>query len=264
MFDSMTFQLFSMTIIGLLVGSFLNQLIHRLPVLILWDGAEPPPGKLFSLRSHCPSCQSTLRWFHNIPVFSYAVLRGRCAFCNTEINRRYLIVEVTTAIIWFICGVSFGQPEFTWSPVVWAGFASAFLAMAVIDWETALLPDALTISVVWAGLLASNYGYTGLSLEQALFGAVTGYLSFKLIILIGDKFAGRETMGLGDAKLMAAIGALLGVMSFPYVLLVASSTSILGYYFLKSRNALFEDSYAPFGPFLVAGAVTVFIWRQIA
>lgn len=198
-----------------------------------------------------------------MPLVSSLIQGGKCAFCKAPISARPLIVELAVCAVWLTAGLAFNRPLFVFDGVVWACFASAFIAMALIDWETALLPDVLTMGSVWAGLLASSAGITGISLEQSLFGAVTGYVSFKTLITIGDKFAGRQTMGLGDAKLMAAIGSILGIMAFPAVLLVASSTSIVGYYWLKSRGKLFEDRYAPFGPFLVAGAVTVFVFERI-
>lgn len=263
MYISIPFQLFIMGTLGLMVGSFLNVVIHRLPAMIFWDGEGDYPGTIVAPRSRCPSCRNELRWYHNIPLVSYLALRGRCGFCNEPISVRYPFVEAATGAIWVIAGLVFNRPVFVFDGLVWACFASAFFTLAVIDWKTTLLPDALTLGCVWAGLLASSADFTGITLEQSLYGAVVGYLSFKAIILIGDKIAGYPTMGMGDAKLMAAIGSLLGVMALPFVLLVASLTSIVGYYWLKSRGKLIEDRYAPFGPYLVTGAVAVFIWQHL-
>lgn len=172
-------------LLGLLVGSFLNVVIHRLPRMmeLRWAAEcaqlhaptdtenDPPttaePFNLMVPRSRCPHCGHQIRWFENVPVLSYLVLRGRCAGCSAPISARYPLIELLNAVLFAWCGWRWGL---TATAVVWSGFAAAVLALAAIDWDTTLLPDDITLPLVWAGLLAAALNLSGTSLTQALWG----------------------------------------------------------------------------------------------
>lgn len=248
-------------LLGLVVGSFLNVVIHRLPLMLEreWqanhDSAQAPQTH-FNLAvpaSHCPHCGQPLRWFDNIPVLSYLLLRGHCRHCQAAIAWQYPAVELATAVI-FVW--SLGRHGMSADALAWAGFASALLALAVIDARTTLLPDALTQPLTWAGLLAASAGLSGLPLTDALWGAVAGYLFLWSVYWLFRLVTGQEGMGRGDFKLMAALGAWLGWQALIALVMVASLSGLAVGLWLKWRQRLPAGGYIPFGPFLaLAGAV---------
>lgn len=243
--------------LGLIVGSFLNVVIHRLPMMILHEGDDPAPNLMLPA-SHCPACGNELRWYHNIPVISYLFLFGKCGWCNTTISFRYPAVEVMTAVFWvgvlFAVGDLSHAMAFPLKALLWAVLASLFIAMFFIDAETMLLPDSLTLGVLWLGLLGASWGLTDLSVAQSVHGAAAGYLFMRAFIFCGDYALKKPCMGQGDAKLVAALGALFGTGALPLVLLMASAFGILIYVILKWRRSI-EDGYAPFGPALILGGL---------
>ena len=245
-------------VLGLVVGSFLNVVIHRLPRMLAMDpGAEP--YDLAKPRSHCPHCQTPLALRHNLPLLSFLVLRGRCAFCGAPIAWRYPLVEASNALIWVSCGLWFssGQTDAQAAALAWACGGSLLLALTCIDWETTLLPDSLTQPLLWLGLLAAEMGWSGLSLSSALWGAVVGYGSFALIAWVFERVTGQEGLGAGDFKLLAALGAWLGPLPLiPLVFLAASSGALVGLA-LRAKGQLREGRYVPFGPFLALAAVVL-------
>lgn len=242
---------------GLIVGSFLNVVIHRLPLMVMYDGEGPEPN-LALPASHCPSCLNPLRWYHNIPLLSYIYLRGKCGWCGVKISWRYPLVEMLTAVVWITCLCIFGDLDNAHSAplkaLFWSLYASIFIAMVFIDFETMLLPDSLTLSAVWLSVLAALWGFSEVSTETAVYGAVIGYLFMRLFIFAGDKALGRQSMGMGDAKLVAAIGALVGASALPAVLIVASGSGIILFLLAKTRSKL-QEGYLPFGPSLVIGGL---------
>ncbi len=173
-------------VLGLLVGSFLNVVIHRLPKMLerQWadecaqlagkPAAGAAPYNLVRPRSACPHCGHGIRWHENIPVLSWLALRGRCSACKARISVRYPLVELATGALFAYAAWRWGL---TPAAAAWAGFAAAVLALALIDWDTTLLPDDITLPLAWAGLIASALGWTGLPLAESLWGAVAGYLS---------------------------------------------------------------------------------------
>ena len=179
-------------VLGLLVGSFLNVVIHRLPKMMemqwaaecaqLQGQAEAvPAAEPFNLmvpRSRCPHCGHQIRWFENVPVLSYLALRGRCASCSAPISARYPTIELVNAALFAWCGWHWGVG---WTALAWSGFAAAVLALACIDWDTTLLPDDITLPLLWAGLCLAGLGLSGTTLPNALWGAVGGYLSLWLV-----------------------------------------------------------------------------------
>jgi leader peptidase (prepilin peptidase)/N-methyltransferase len=256
-----------LALLGLLVGSFLNVVVHRLPLMLergwkresaelLGVAAEPSePLTLSTPRSRCPSCGHAIAWYENIPVLSFIWLRGRCSACKTPISPRYPIVEVLTGLLFGAVGWRFGAQPMA---LLWCAFVAVLLALAAIDWDTTLLPDSLTLPMLWAGLVASVMGWT-IPLPMAVWGAVVGYLSLWSVYWLFKLTTGKEGMGFGDFKLLAALGAWLGwQMVLPIVLGASVIGAIVGIA-MKLSSALREGRYVPFGPFLAgAGLVVLF------
>lgn len=254
---------------GLSVGSFLNVVVYRLPIMLegAWraDAREAleleavPPAKAFNLmvpRSRCPQCDAPISAWQNIPVFSWLVLRGRCAACNARISTRYPAVEVLTALVSLTVVAVFG---YTWDAMFALLFSWLLIAMALIDFDTRLLPDNLTLPLLWLGLLFnSSSGFV--DLQSAVIGAAAGYLILWSIYWGFKLLTGKEGMGYGDFKLLAALGAWLGWQALPMVILISSVVGILlgGTVLLirKSREPI------PFGPFLAIAGWVALVWRD--
>ena len=254
-------------LLGLCIGSFLNVVVHRLPLMLErgWklESAEmlgvkvdePAAVSLTSPPSRCPSCGHEIAWYQNIPLFSFAWLRGRCAACKTRISPRYPLIEIATGALFAALGWRFGAVP---TVLLWCGFAATLVALAAIDWDTTLLPDNLTLPLLWAGLIAGALGWT-LSLGDALWGAVAGYVSLWSVYWIFKLTTGKEGMGFGDFKLLAALGAWLGVKMILPIVLAASVLGALVGLVMKLGGNLREGRYVPFGPFLAgAGLVVLF------
>ena len=238
--------------LGLAVGSFLNVVIYRLPRML--EGIETETLSIPS--SHCPSCKTPLKIWHNIPLVSYALLKGRCGFCKASIHWQYPLVEFANACLWLMCAWHWGVQV---SALSWAICMSFLLALSVIDWQTTYLPDALTQPLLWLGLLASSVGFTDISVQHAVWGAVAGYGSLWLVATVFEHLSGKEGMGAGDFKLLAALGAWLGPFALiPLVLMASVSGALVGIW-MQSTQRLARGGYVPFGPFLAAaGAVQAF------
>ena len=228
---------FVLALFGLCIGSFLNVVIHRMP-LILERGwkqesadllgvaiEEAPPLTLSAPPSRCPSCGHAISWHENIPLISWLWLRGRCSACKASISARYPVVELLTGALFAIIGWRFGaQPV----ALLWCGFAAALVALAGIDWDTTLLPDNMTLPLLWAGLIAAACGWT-IPLTEGLWGAVAGYLSLWSVYWVFKLLTGKEGMGFGDFKLLAALGAWLGLkMILPIVLAASLIGAVVG------------------------------------
>lgn len=264
-------------LLGLCVGSFLNVVVHRMPKMLeaRWQadaadmlGQQPPkidPISLSKPASRCPACGHAIRWYENVPVISWLLLRGKCSACKTPISVRYPLVELATAGLFVACGQQFGAQPTT---LLWCGFVAVLLAASLIDWDTTLLPDDLTLPLMWAGLVVAALGWTSLPLTDALWGAVAGYLSLWSVYWLFKLTTGKEGMGYGDFKLLAALGAWLGwSMILPIVLGSSIIGAVVGIV-MKVSGQLREGVYVPFGPFLagaglvvaLAGAPTVLGW----
>ena len=248
-------------VFGLAIGSFLNVVIHRLPRMMEadWrsqcaelDGGEAPARPRYNLMwpgSQCASCAHPLAARDNIPLFSYLALRGRCRYCGVRISPRYPAVEALTAVASAVVVARFG-------PTPQAGFGLALtwvlIALAFIDADTTLLPDDLTLPLLWLGLIA-NLWTVFVPLREAVIGAIAGYLALWLVYW-GFKLAtGKEGMGYGDFKLLAALGAWLGVkMLLPIVLLSSIVGAVFGIVLIGLQRRG-RDVQLPFGPYL-AGA----------
>ncbi|MEG1770184.1 MAG: A24 family peptidase [Comamonas sp.] len=259
-------------VLGLLIGSFLNVVVHRLPKIMeqqwadecrqhaeeqaLAAGLAPAPApavariSLSVPRSRCPHCGHAIRWYENVPVLSYLALRGKCAGCKVGISARYPLVELTTAALFAFC---LGQWGISPAGLAWCGFSAALLTLALIDWDTTLLPDDITLPLLWAGLIAAALRWTDVPLADAVWGAAAGYLSLWLVFW-GFKLAtGKDGMGYGDFKLFAALGAWFGWQALVPIILAASVIGAIIGLVMKFRSQLREGGYIPFGPFL-AGA----------
>lgn len=251
---------------GLLLGSFLNVVIYRLPKMMerQWaaecaelSGKEPEaegtPFNLVVPRSRCQQCGHQIAWYENFPVLSWLFLRGKCSSCKTSISARYPLVELLTGALFFFCVWTWG-----WSltALAWCGFSAAIVALAFIDWDTTLLPDDITLPLLWAGLLAAALKWTAVPLPVALWGAVAGYLSLWLIYWAFKLLTGREGMGYGDFKLFAALGAWFGWPALVPIILMASVIGAVVGIALKFSSGLREGGYVPFGPFLAGAGLT--------
>jgi leader peptidase (prepilin peptidase)/N-methyltransferase len=239
-------------LVGAMLGSFSGVVVYRLPRMVLEDSDMNLawPG------SHCPSCAHALHWWHNLPVISYALLRGRCGFCQAPIGRVNLFMELAFASLWAGFVAALGP---SLQALVWAGFFSVLLVLLVIDWQTMLLPDALTLPLMWAGLLLATVGATQLSLGLAVWGAAGGYAVLWLVAEVFKRARGVDGMGGGDLKLMAALGAWLGAWALLPLVLFSSLLHVLLALAMGRR-----DQPVPFGPALVAAAVLVWASREQA
>lgn len=248
-------------IISLLVGSFLNVVIYRLPknmeqewrheCSFLFDDdtqQTAPPSALKAISwpaSHCPNCQAPLKSWHNIPVISYILLRGKCAFCESTIGIRYPAVELISMVFGLVTAYTFGPTMAAFSALVMVYF---LVAMSFIDLELKLLPDQLTLPLLWLGLVVNSFGVFA-SLESAFWGAVAGYLFLWIVYWIFRIATGKHGMGYGDFKLLAALGAWLGFLAIPMVVLMSAFIGIifgLGLRLYKPNS----DPEIPFGPML--------------
>jgi len=264
-------------LLGLLVGSFLNVAIHRLPkmmdlrwaaecaeFLLASEKPGPPPVEAiqpaFNLlvpRSRCPHCEHSIRWFENIPVLSYLALKGSCSACGAPISQRYPVVETVSAALFAWCGWHWGLG---WEALAWSGFSASVLALSCIDWDTTLLPDDITLPLLWAGLFAAALGVIDTPLSSAVWGAIAGYLSLWLVYWAFKLLTGKEGMGYGDFKFFAALGAWFGWQALiPMILMASVVGAVLGIV-SKWRGSLREGGYVPFGPFLAIAGLTAMIF----
>ena len=257
-------------VFGLLVGSFLNVVIYRLPQMLERQWAAEcaeltgkPPEKeaaelsLMRPRSRCRQCGHVIRWYENVPLLSYLMLRGKCSACATPIGLRYPAVELATAALFFLAVWHRGA---TPAGAAWCGFSAALVALALIDWDTTLLPDDITLPLLWAGLIVAVLRWTELPLTQALWGAVAGYVSLWLIYQAFKLLTGKEGMGYGDFKLFAALGAWFGWQALVPIILMASVIGAVVGIAMKMSSGLRAGGYVPFGPFLAGAGLTAMIF----
>ena len=247
---------------GLLFGSFMNVVVYRLPKMMerQWaaecanlTGTTPPEAPALNLmvpRSRCPHCGHGIRWYENIPLISYLLLRGQCAACKAPISLRYPLVEVSTAALFAFCIWHAGA---TVTGLAWCAFAGTLLTLALIDWDTTLLPDDLTLPLLWLGLIAANLHWTDIGLHASLWGAIAGYLSLWSVYWVFKLITGKEGMGYGDFKLFAALGAWFGWQALLPIILIASIVGSVVGIAMKINANLREGGYVPFGPFLAGG-----------
>ena len=260
------FSILASALVGLQLGSFLNVLVWRLPRMLEreWlkasNAVDPMGEAVFNLstpRSHCPHCQTPLRWRDLVPVLSYLWLRGRCAHCATPISVRYPLVELAVGLVWGLCAWHWGS---SLTALAWAGFFTTLLALALMDADTMLLPDALTLPLMWAGLIAASLGWIGVSLTDALWGAVAGYLSLWVVYQVFLRLTGKHGLGGGDFKLLAALGAWLGWQVLPWLVLGASLLGLVLAALLMWRGKYQKDQHIPLGPSLALAGAVLALW----
>ena len=254
-------------VFSLAIGSFLNVLIHRLPKMMEADwraqcaelegSAVASTGRynLLVPHSHCPQCKAPLRLVDNIPIASWIALRGKCAHCATRISARYPIVEALTAVLSAIVAWKFGL---NWQTALALVFTWTLIALTFIDADTTLLPDDLTLPLLWLGLLANLYGLF-VPLKDAVFGAVAGYLVLWCIYWLFKLTTGKEGMGYGDFKLLSALGAWMGWKALlPIVLLSSLVGAVVGIALIVlARRG--REIPIPFGPYLAAAGMIVML-----
>ena len=254
-------------LLGLLVGSFINVIVYRLPIMLerAWQSSELPnelPTEAFNLavpRSHCPSCAQQLSASENVPVVSFLFLRGRCRHCKSRISARYPLVEIAGSVASILVAMTFG---FTASTLAFLAFAWFLLALSLIDLDHHLLPDDLTLPLLWLGLLVSafNLGLPGVSLFDAVIGAAAGYITLWSLFWAFLLGTGKEGLGYGDFKLLAALGAWLGWQAILPVLLLASLAGAAIGLILIVFGGRERSAPLPFGPFLAAAGFVMLIW----
>jgi leader peptidase (prepilin peptidase) / N-methyltransferase len=270
MLDSLWVNAALVGVLGLLVGSFLNVVIHRLPKMLEAQWAaecaelsgqvlpDQPKLNLLVPRSRCPQCGHEIRWYENIPVLSFLALRGKCSSCSARIGFRYPTVELITGALFFFCASRWG---WTTTTAVWCVFCATLVALTCIDWDTTLLPDDMTLPLLWLGLIAAALRWNPVvSLPDALWGAVAGYLSLWIVYWAFKLVTGKEGMGYGDFKLFAALGAWFGWQALVPIILMASVIGAIVGIAMKLSSGLREGGYIPFGPFLAGAGFTALVF----
>ena len=262
-------------VLGLLVGSFLNVVIYRVPEglnrnwkiqakQVLDIPLEQGEGERFNILmppSHCPSCKTAIKPWQNIPILSYVLLKGQCKHCHIAISLRYPLVELLTGLVFAICAWKFGA---TWTALATMVFSAYLIAMIFIDVDTQLLPDQLTLPLMWGGivfhlaayLLQADWGIT--TLVDSLLGAIVGYLSLWSIFQLFKLVTGKEGMGYGDFKLLAALGAWLGIGVLPIIIIMSALVGLIFAIIMKVA----KNQPMPFGPYLAISGWLVLIFNQ--
>jgi len=257
------------TLLGLFVGSFLNVVVYRLPIMMNrgWKAEcheflelDPPvEEKTFNLmvpRSACPSCGNMITAWQNIPVISWLLLRGKCAGCKTKISAEYPLVELLTGILSFAVAWKFGASVQTVFALI---FTWALIAMALIDFHTTLLPDTLTLPLLWLGLVISLWTVF-VDSHSAIIGAAAGYMVLWVVFQAFKLITGKEGMGFGDFKLLAALGAWLGWAKLPLIILLSSLTGAIIGIMMMIVFKHQRDQPIPFGPYLAIAGWIAMMW----
>ena len=261
------------TIFGLIVGSFLNVVIHRLPLMMEreWrkECAESFPDSqidvandTFNLsvpRSTCPNCHTQIRVIDNIPVISWLLLRGKCHQCKSKISARYPLVEILTATLCFLIASHYPISYF---PIALLFFTFVLIAATFIDLDTMLLPDQLTLPLMWGGISLALLGISPVSLQDAIIGAMAGYLCLWSVYWGFKLLTKKDGMGYGDFKLLAALGAWLGWQYLPMIILVSSLVGLVfGLIQLRLQSKGIDKAF-PFGPYLAIAGWIAMLWGE--
>jgi len=272
MADNLSAFVFLCVIFGLLIGSFLNVVVYRLPLMLQRDWQSQarevlelppaPPAETFNLllpNSSCPCCGHEIRPWENVPVVSYLFLRGKCSSCKTPISKRYPLVELACGVLSGYVAWHFG---FTWQAGAILVLSWGLLAMSLIDADHQILPDALVLPLLWLGLIVNHFGLFT-SLEDALWGAIAGYLSLWSVYWLFKLITGKEGMGYGDFKLLAMLGAWGGWQVLPLTILLSSLVgAVLGVIMLRLRGSD-TSTPIPFGPYLAIAGWIALLWGDV-
>lgn len=266
------------TVLGLLIGSFLNVVVHRLPIMMEnelrldceWLGAkdagqpEPdftqPAGRTFNLstpRSRCPQCNTQIRAWDNIPLISWLLLRGQCRDCANPISVRYPLVEAATGLLSLLVAWVMGPSVATLAAL---GLVWVLIALTLIDADTQLLPDQLTLPLTWAGILMALSGYWPVSLQDSVLGAVFGYLSLWSVFHLFRLLTGKHGMGAGDFKLLAALGAWMGWQVLPLIIVLSSLVGAVVGLLAIALSKMGARAPMAFGPYLAGAGLIALLW----
>ncbi|MCF6765837.1 prepilin peptidase [Thiotrichales bacterium 19S3-7] len=282
----MIFILILSFIFGLVLGSFINVIAYRLPLTLQYNWqksclnylkieqktqSDPPYNSCFNLlgiRSHCPDCHQKIAFYHNIPIISFVFLRGRCHSCHKKISWLYPITELISAILFTLIIIKFGFSIATLFSLI---FVFALITLAIIDIRTQLLPDIITLPLIWLGLMVNNFSYFT-SLTLALWGAIIGYLILWFVYIIYKLLRHCDGLGFGDLKCLSAIGAWLGLNAILPTLVIASISALISVLIIKFSEILIQKAkpnYKPkltnqivFGPFLAFASIFILFWHN--
>lgn len=255
-------------VIALCVGSFLNVVIYRLPIMMEreWNAQydnNPEEATEFNLSkpaSTCPSCGHKIKWYENIPVLSYAYLKGKCSQCKSPISLRYPFVELLSAVSVGFAIYTYGLNEIGFSVAL---LSWGLICLIFIDIDHQLLPDRITLPLLWLGLLVNSFN-TFTTLEYAVYGAMAGYLSLWSVYWLFKLITGKEGMGYGDFKLLAALGAWVGITQIPLIILLSSLVGAVFGICLIAFRKHGKEIPIPFGPYLaIAGWIALFWGNHI-
>lgn len=262
------------TLFGLIVGSFLNVVIHRLPKMMEREWRQEcadsfpeyqitPPSGVYNLsvpRSTCPKCETQLRVIDNIPVLSWLLLKGKCHHCSHPISIRYPLVEVLTGALCFLVAYQFG---FSYFAIALLFFTFVLIAATFIDLDTMLLPDSLTLPLTWFGITLALLQISPVSLQDSVIGAIAGYLSLWSVYWLFKLVTGKEGMGYGDFKLLAALGAWFGWQYLPMIILLSSFVGVIfGIIQLRLKQQGIDKAF-PFGPYLAIAGWICMMWGNV-
>lgn len=266
-------------ILGLLVGSFLNVVAYRLPIMLERDWREqccdylkienttpksnksPTSFKVFNLRkpdSHCPLCDHKIKPWENVPVLSYLFLEGKCSNCKANISIRYPSVELVSGVLSGLIAFHFGA---TWLTIALLFLTWALIALTLIDFDHQLLPDNITLPLIWLGLIVNTIDLgLGVTLQDAVIGAIAGYLALWIVYWAFKLATGKDGMGYGDFKLLSALGAWMGWQSLLPIIILSSLVGAvfgIGMIILRGKD---KSVPIPFGPFLTGAGFIMLIW----
>jgi leader peptidase (prepilin peptidase)/N-methyltransferase len=269
--------LFFVFLISLMVGSFLNVVIYRLPVMLKREWQHdcvhflteehnqrfdnlPETRETFNLsvpRSRCPSCGHQITAIENIPVISWLFLRGKCSACGTRISIRYPVIELTTALLSTLVAYHFGAQWFTLAAIL---LTWALIALTMIDFDTQLLPDNITLPFLWLGLLVSLLQISNVSLQDSVIGAMAGYMVLWIVYQVFKLLTGKEGMGFGDFKLLALLGAWFGWQQLPLILFLSALVGAAVGITLIIARGRDRNIPIPFGPYLASAGFISMLW----
>ena len=249
-------------VFGLAIGSFLNVVIVRLPKLLAhrYEAIDsPPPPNLIRPRSRCVQCEQPIAWYDNLPLISWMVLGGRCRACRQPIGVRYPIVEAITAVVWMVVVWQLGP---TWPALMGLIFSSYLIAATAIDFEHQILPDSLTLSILWLGLITNATFSAFATPTEAIYGAAAGYASLWLVFHGFYWLTGKEGLGFGDLKLLAGLGAWVGWALLPFILFLGSVLGTLAALFMMLKYKQSKDVPIAFGPYLAIAGWIALLWGE--
>ena len=273
--NNIMFRVIVLFILGAVIGSFLNMVIHRLPIILMrkWRRAScetlevdyikiddyPERFNLILPASQCANCKSTIPFWANIPLLGFFIVKGQCVKCHTKISLTYLWVELFCSVLFAYAGYT--TPDL-WLLALKLIFIAFVLCAIVIDWQTFLLPDELTLSLLWLGLLTNWHGLISGSLASSVAGSALGYLSLWSVYWLFKLLTKRDGMGYGDFKFLAAILAWIGIDGFMPILLIAPVLGIIYFTVAYLLGKAKLQKPIPFGPFLGIAAIIVLLWGK--